>query len=91
MPTRLSARRAGPGGENTELAISTDGRHWIELGLVGGGTRSVDLADYGVDPEERFHWVRLRSTATKGCAGYPGPDIDAVGILGACRLRPAGS
>ena len=72
----------GPAVEATDLAISADGKDWIEVGGISGGRADVDIASH-VQPGDVFHYVRL--TDLKGdCSGsWPGADIDAVGAIGA--------
>lgn len=71
----------GPAVEPTQLAISEDGRNWIEVGRISGGKAEVDISSV-VKPEQVFHYVRLTDLAS-GCGGkWPGADIDAVGAIG---------
>lgn len=74
----------GPSAEPTELAVSADGVTWVEVGLIAGAVREVDLK--GKVPEgARFTMVRLRTGAERKMAGpWAGPDIDAVGFQHAC-------
>jgi outer membrane protein OmpA-like peptidoglycan-associated protein len=72
----------GPAVEATDLAISADGKNWIEVGKIAGGRADVDIASY-VKAGDVFHYVRLTDLKS-GCSGrWPGADIDAVGAIGA--------
>jgi len=77
----------GPQVEGTVLEISSDGRKWIEIGRISGGTAAVDIA--GKAPKgQSFPYVRLtdiyaRNTGKQTASGAPGPDIDAVAALNA--------
>jgi OmpA-OmpF porin, OOP family len=76
----------GPYVEETELAISMDGRTWREVGRIEGSRASVDIASVA-KPDERFRFVRLSNVSKKGCGGkHSGADIDAVAAVGA-QLR----
>jgi outer membrane protein OmpA-like peptidoglycan-associated protein len=65
--------------EPTQVAISKDGNTWIEIGVISGGTASLDIKDF-VKPNEYFYYVRLTDLDTK--SGLPGADIDAVATIG---------
>lgn len=72
----------GPDVEPTDIALSVDGEHFVDIGRIEGGTREVDLAGK-VPEDEFFHFIRLTDTNGKRCGGqYPGADIDAVGAMG---------
>lgn len=74
----------GPSLEPFQVEISTDGKKWIDLGPVKGGSSTVDIAD-GVPPsEEKIIYYFVRVTDLKGfCRGpSPGSDIDAIGTIG---------
>ncbi len=76
----------GPFVEETELAISTDGRTWRSVGRIEGARADVDIAGVA-KPDERFRFVRLSNVSKKGCGGkHSGADIDAVAAVGA-QLR----
>ncbi|HEX3313446.1 MAG TPA: hypothetical protein VHR72_01090 [Gemmataceae bacterium] len=68
--------------EPTDVAVSEDGKTWIEVGRAAGSKAAIDIGPF-VKPEQRFRFVRL----TDGKAGFsngsswPGADIDAVGAL----------
>ncbi|MBK8971300.1 MAG: OmpA family protein [Hahellaceae bacterium] len=72
----------GPFVEKTELAISTDGKTWNDIGAIEGARSDVDIADK-IQPGERFSFVKL-TNAGKSCGGkHSGADIDAVAAVGA--------
>lgn len=74
--------------EATELSISQNGSDWLSIGRIEGSTRGVDIADF-VGPNDRFSFVRLCDAVDGATSGTPygGPDIDAVGAIGA-QFRP---
>jgi outer membrane protein OmpA-like peptidoglycan-associated protein len=65
--------------EPTNLEISKNGKDWIIVGRIKGGTASVDIADY-VKPGETFNYVRFTDLHTR--SSVPGADIDAVAAIG---------
>lgn len=71
----------GPAVEPTRLEVSVDGKAWVALGDISGGSTAVDLK--GKVPDgDAFHYVRLVDLK-KDCKGKtPGADIDAVGAIG---------
>jgi hypothetical protein len=76
----------GPVAEATEVAISSDGTTWLELGVIQGATRGIDLAKFStITAGSSFRYVRLRDAAgsPSNAAPFAGPDIDAVGAIGA--------
>ncbi|HXC04040.1 MAG TPA: OmpA family protein [Bacteroidia bacterium] len=67
--------------EPTLLSISKDGKKWIEVGVIRGGTAAVDIGD-SVRSGEKFNYVKLTDLKTE-CEGlWPGADIDAVAAIG---------
>lgn len=81
----------GPAVEATELAISQDGRTWVEVGRIEGSRADVDIAPF-VSPAQTFTYVRLIN-ASRTCGGrHSGADIDAVAAVGsALRLSLDGA
>lgn len=71
----------GPAVEPTNLAISEDGRNWIEVGAIEGGRAEVDIRPF-VRPGQFFHFVRLTDRKSACGGSWPGADIDAVGAIG---------
>lgn len=71
--------------EPTKLAISKNGKDWIEIGKIEGGTAKVDIEGF-VKPGETFNYVRLTDLNT--FSTLPGADVDAVATIGgALRLN----
>lgn len=71
----------GPAVEPTILAISYDGKEWIEVGKIEGARADVDIAPF-VEENDVFNYVRL-TNAGNSCGGRtPGADIDAVAAVG---------
>jgi OOP family OmpA-OmpF porin len=67
--------------EPTMLSVSKDGKKWIEVGKISGGTAAVDIGD-SVKSGEKFNYVRLTDLKSE-CEGlWPGADIDAVAAIG---------
>lgn len=81
----------GPAVEPTDLAISEDGRTWVEVGRIEGSRADVDIASF-VKPSQTFTYVRL-TNASRTCGGrHSGADIDAVAAVGsALRLSLDGA
>lgn len=72
----------GPIVERTSLAISVDGREWVDVGVIEGARSDVDIRPHA-KKGERYAFVRLRN-AGKACGGnHAGADIDAVAAVGA--------
>jgi outer membrane protein OmpA-like peptidoglycan-associated protein len=71
--------------EPTKLEISKNGKDWIEIGKIEGGTAKVDIEGF-VKPGETFNYVRLTDLNT--FSTLPGADVDAVATIGgALRLN----
>jgi OOP family OmpA-OmpF porin len=67
--------------EPTMLSISKDGKKWIEVGEIQGGTAAVDIGD-SVKTGEKFNYIKLTDLKSE-CGGmWPGADIDAVAAIG---------
>jgi outer membrane protein OmpA-like peptidoglycan-associated protein len=66
--------------EPTNLEISKDGKNWINVGKIEGGTASVDIKEFA-KPNEYYYYVRLTDLNTKSTIA--GADIDAVATIGA--------
>ncbi|RYD74838.1 MAG: hypothetical protein EOP53_17540 [Sphingobacteriales bacterium] len=66
--------------EPTNLEISKDGKNWINVGTISGGTAEVDISKF-VKPGEYFYYVRLTDQNTKSTVA--GADIDAIAAIGA--------
>ena len=75
----------GPQAEKSIIAISTDGEEWVDIGMIEGSTRSLDLANFPEIPDNAaYRYVRLRDFPNGKSSGGPfgGPDIDSVGAIG---------
>ncbi|MCB0456136.1 MAG: OmpA family protein [Flavobacteriaceae bacterium] len=71
--------------EPTNLEISKDGKVWINVGQIKGGTAMVDIAEF-TKKGETFTYVRLTDLDTP--SQLPGADVDAVAAIGgAIRLN----
>ncbi len=83
----------GPEVESTQLAISNNGKDWIDIGPIEGSTAAIDISEFTTDPSASFEYVRLTDRNIKCRAGnYSGADIDAVGAIGAAiRFTLSGS
>lgn len=72
----------GPVVERTELAISSDGTTWVDVGVIEGARSDVDIGPF-VKKGDKFPFVRLKN-ASKACGGnHAGADIDAIAAVGA--------
>lgn len=70
--------------EPTNLEISKDGKNWINVGKIEGGTAKVDIGPF-IKPGETYTYVRL--TDLNSPSDLPGADVDAVAAIGgAVRL-----
>lgn len=78
----LHVWEVGDDVEPTRVAISADGRSWIEGGTVSGGTASLDIAG-AADQRASYRYVRLTDRDCQSRGGrWPGADIDAVAAVG---------
>ncbi len=80
--------------ESVRVEVSRDGTSFIDVGIVGGQTNTVDLDAFGFGVQDRFAFVRL-TDLRQGSTGVAsrGADIDAVGALSTVpveRFRPGG-
>jgi hypothetical protein len=72
----------GPAVEPVDVAISEDGKKWINVGRAEGAKSTLDIGPY-VRPGQRFRFVKL-TDAKAGLSNdsdWPGADIDAVGAI----------
>lgn len=69
--------------EPTKLEISKDGKLWIEVGEIKGGTAEVDIAKFA-EPHTPYYYVRLTDLDTR--SALPGADIDAIAAIGAAMV-----
>lgn len=74
----------GPAVEATEVFITYGDDPWTRIGRIEGATRGIDIHSW-VEPGEKFTRVRLCDWPGNitSRAPYGGPDIDAVGAIGA--------
>ena len=72
----------GDDTEPTDVAISADGKEWIRIGNIAGGTGEMDIHGKG-KPDEAYHYVKLTDVRSACRGNYPGADVDAVGAIGA--------
>ncbi|MHC5537027.1 vWA domain-containing protein [Singulisphaera rosea] len=79
----LAIFEIGPAIETTEVAISEDGRSWINIGQAAGGKATLDIGPF-VKEGQQFRFVRLKDSGTNNSPD--GADIDAVGALGSVRV-----
>ncbi len=71
--------------EPTHLELSKDGKTWIDIGKIEGGTAEVDIEPF-CKPGETFNYIRL--TDLDSNSTLPGADVDAVAAIGgALRLN----
>lgn len=71
--------------EPTQLSISKDGKKWIEVGKIEGGTAQVDIAEF-IPKGELYYFVKLKDLDT--FSSIPGADVDAIAAIGsAIRLQ----
>ena len=76
----------GPDVEATDVAVSTDGDAWIEVGRVEGARSDLELEGL-IEDDQNYRFVRLTNASTDCSGRYPGADIDAVAAVGsALRL-----
>ena len=73
----------GPAVESTKLAISKDGRTWIDIGIIKGSTSGIDIAPF-IKRGDRFSFVRVTDN-NNGGGEYAGADIDAIGAIGSIK------
>ena len=82
----LHVFEVGPDVEDQQVAISSDGEGWLELGTISGGTASVDIGEF-TDAADTFNYVRLTDLRESCGSRNPGADVDAVAAVGgAIRL-----
>ncbi len=76
---------AGRGIEEVFVFISQNGTDWIPVGIVGEGTKGVDIDAFigkGVVPGARYSYVKLEDIGhTYSKEAWAGADINAVGAI----------
>jgi len=73
----------GPDIEDTFVEISMDGINWMDVGLVTGSTKGVDIDAFGFGPSDLFRFVRLTDDPFEGDLDGEtvGADIDAIAAI----------
>ncbi len=67
------------------VSVSEDGKNWIDIGEIEGGTSSVDITPF-TEPNAIIRYVKLRDLGNQCGDQYPGADIDAIGSIGLMPL-----
>lgn len=80
----LEIFEVGPAVEPLGVEVSQDGRAWVDLGRIGGGTSSVDLAGR-VGTGSTFRYVRLTDLRSACDGPTAGADLDAIATLNGAR------
>ena len=78
----LAIFEIGPQVEAAFVAVSEDGRTFVDIGRVGGSTATLDLAGRGRSGAT-YRFVRITDDPDQGdrSGGTAGADIDAVGAI----------
>ena len=86
----LAIFEIGPEVEPILVAISEDGKNWIDAGRLEGATCVVDMAPF-VKAGQRFHFVKLADAKAgkSNDSEWPGADINAVGAINTSPILPA--
>ena len=86
----LALFEIGPAVEPILIAISEDGKNWIDVGRLEGSTCVADIAPF-VKPGQRFRFVKLADAEAgkSNDSEWPGADVDAVGAIGTLPTVPA--
>lgn len=87
----LAIFEIGPEVEPILVAISVDGKTWIDVGQVEGATCTLDIGPF-VQPGQRFRFVKLTDAKAgkSNNSDWPGADIDAVGAINTLPVAPTG-
>jgi hypothetical protein len=70
----------GPATEAMTVAVSRDGRSYVDVGTVAGSTSGIDLDAFGIEAGELFRFVRVTNQAPGG-GSTPGADVDAIAAV----------
>jgi hypothetical protein len=62
------------------VAVSRDGRSYVDVGLVAGSTSGIDLDTFGIDRTDVLRFVRVTNDAPGG-GSTPGADVDAIAAV----------
>lgn len=74
----------GQAVEATELAVSRDGKTWIDVGRIAGAVASIDIKGR-IESGDTFRYLKLTDGKTACFGQWPGADIDAIAAIGAGR------
>lgn len=74
----------GPAVESTSLAISKDGKEWIDVSTITGGVASIDIKGKA-NPFDTYSFLKLTDMRATCFGEWPGADIDAIAAIGAGR------
>lgn len=66
--------------EPTKLEISKNGKEWIDVGTISGGTAEIDI-NGKAKAGESYYFVRLTDLNKQSI--IPGADVDAIAAIGA--------
>ena len=65
--------------EPTNVEISKDGKNWVAVGTISGGTAAIDISKVA-KPNDYFYYIKLTDLNTKSTIA--GADIDAIAAIG---------
>lgn len=71
----------GPSVEAFDVEISSDGKHWVKIGPVGGGYSFIDIAEAKEEVNDVYYYIRITDLRSFCPGKTPGADIDAVGTV----------
>ena len=88
----LRIYEAGATAEGSVIQVSANGLAWTTVGILAGGTESIDLDAFGFDAQDRLYFVRITDRPLEGPLAGPsvGADIDAVEALSSDFMPPDG-
>jgi len=78
----------GPDIEDTFVEISMNGIVWMDVGLVTGSTKGVDIDAFGFGPSDLFRFIRLTDDPNEGDLDGEtvGADIDAIAAISSAAV-----
>lgn len=68
----------GPSVEAFDVSISKNGKKWIHVGPLGGGSSSIDIAEAKESVEGIFSYIKITDLHAFCPGQTPGADIDAI-------------
>lgn len=80
----LAVFEVGSPVETYALSISLDSYQWLDLGIITGGTKQIDIDPFaGTGNGNQFRFVKVTDTnQSLGATGpYAGIDIEAIGAI----------